>query len=185
MKEHSVPILVVACLHNRTTRWQCEHKALAMACLVRTPLDHMANICRRPASQLYEKRKLAALEVEQVVKQLAAAGRADRIDAVIGSLTSYATSSQVRGKHTVAVLRACGSLCTMSHEHQSRMRACIIACAMCCPKCTPTQCTPPHPLHVRRRPMHAKEACCAWQPQRWHWPGALPGRCGLPTCCSA
>jgi hypothetical protein len=44
--------------------------------------------------QLYEKRKLAALEVEQVVKQLAGAGRTERIDEVISALTSYATSSQ-------------------------------------------------------------------------------------------
>ncbi|KAL4855248.1 hypothetical protein ACK3TF_004229 [Chlorella vulgaris] len=57
-----------------------------------------AYVLKHISDRLYEKRKLAALEVEQVVKQLAAAGRADRIDAVIGSLTSYATSSQANAR---------------------------------------------------------------------------------------
>jgi vacuole morphology and inheritance protein 14 len=46
--------------------------------------------------QLYEKRKLAALEVEQLVKQLATQGNTRRIEEVIDLLVSaYATSSQV------------------------------------------------------------------------------------------
>ena len=47
--------------------------------------------------QLYDKRKVAALEVEQLVKQLSAAGNVHRISAVIDALVNqYATSSQVR-----------------------------------------------------------------------------------------
>lgn len=50
-----------------------------------------------PAPQLYEKRKLAALEVEQLVKQLSASGNTERISAVIDALVNtYATSSQAR-----------------------------------------------------------------------------------------
>lgn len=46
------------------------------------------------ADKLYEKRKLAALEVEQLVKQLATAGKADAVSSVIDTLVgSYATSS--------------------------------------------------------------------------------------------
>ena len=49
-----------------------------------------------PPVQLYEKRKLAALEVEQLVKQLATQGNTRRIEEVIDLLVSaYATSSQV------------------------------------------------------------------------------------------
>ncbi|EFN60046.1 hypothetical protein CHLNCDRAFT_133275 [Chlorella variabilis] len=53
-----------------------------------------AYVLKHIADRLYEKRKLAALEVEQVVKQLAMNGRMQRIDDVISSLTTYATSSQ-------------------------------------------------------------------------------------------
>ena len=45
--------------------------------------------------QLYEKRKLAALEVEQLVKQLATQGSTRRIEETIDLLVAYATSSQV------------------------------------------------------------------------------------------
>lgn len=66
--------------------------------------------CRRPACrhcsqvplqmraclQLYEKRKLAALEVEQLVKRLSAGGNTERIAQIIDCLVNvYATSSQV------------------------------------------------------------------------------------------
>ncbi|XP_077236032.1 protein VAC14 homolog isoform X2 [Tasmannia lanceolata] len=55
-----------------------------------------AAVLRNLADKLYEKRKNAALEVEGIVKQLAAAGDHDKITAVINLLTTEFTySSQV------------------------------------------------------------------------------------------
>ncbi|CAI0383459.1 unnamed protein product [Linum tenue] len=52
-----------------------------------------ANVLRNLSDKLYEKRKNAALEVEGIVKQLAAAGDHDKISAVIDLLTSEYTYS--------------------------------------------------------------------------------------------
>ncbi|CAI0432074.1 unnamed protein product [Linum tenue] len=52
-----------------------------------------ANVLRNLSDKLYEKRKNAALEVEGIVKQLAAAGDHDKISAVINLLTSEFTYS--------------------------------------------------------------------------------------------
>ncbi|PRW60313.1 VAC14-like protein isoform X1 [Chlorella sorokiniana] len=63
----------------------------AMAAATVLPLS----VTRHIADKLYDKRKLAALEVEQLVKQLSASGNVQRISAVIDALVSqYATSSQ-------------------------------------------------------------------------------------------
>ncbi|KAL4443824.1 hypothetical protein ABPG75_011561 [Micractinium tetrahymenae] len=52
------------------------------------------SVTKHIADKLYEKRKLAALEVEQLVKQLATAGRGAAVVDVIDTLVnSYATSS--------------------------------------------------------------------------------------------
>ncbi|GMP59335.1 hypothetical protein CsSME_00022649 [Camellia sinensis var. sinensis] len=52
-----------------------------------------ASVLRNLSDKLYEKRKNAALEVEGIVKQLAAAGDHDKITAVINSLTTEFTNS--------------------------------------------------------------------------------------------
>ncbi|KAB1205823.1 hypothetical protein CJ030_MR7G027988 [Morella rubra] len=52
-----------------------------------------ASVLRNLSDKLYEKRKNAALEVEGIVKQLAAAGDHDKITAVINLLTSEFTYS--------------------------------------------------------------------------------------------
>ncbi|KAA8532508.1 hypothetical protein F0562_032676 [Nyssa sinensis] len=53
-----------------------------------------ASVLRNLSDKLYEKRKNAALEVEGIVKQLAAAGDHDKITAVINLLTHEFTYSQ-------------------------------------------------------------------------------------------
>ncbi|KAI7989013.1 Protein SABRE [Camellia lanceoleosa] len=52
-----------------------------------------ASVLRNLSDKLYEKRKNAALEVEGIVKQLAAAGDHDKIMAVINLLTTEFTNS--------------------------------------------------------------------------------------------
>ncbi|KAI7978919.1 hypothetical protein LOK49_Contig630G00001 [Camellia lanceoleosa] len=52
-----------------------------------------ASVLRNLSDKLYEKRKNAALEVEGIVKQLAAAGDHDKITAVINLLTTEFTNS--------------------------------------------------------------------------------------------
>uniref|UniRef100_A0A2P2MT08 Protein VAC14 homolog n=1 Tax=Rhizophora mucronata TaxID=61149 RepID=A0A2P2MT08_RHIMU len=52
-----------------------------------------ASVLRTISDKLYEKRKNAAIEVEGIVKQLAAAGDHEKISAVIKLLTMEFTSS--------------------------------------------------------------------------------------------
>ncbi|KAF5442802.1 hypothetical protein F2P56_035422 [Juglans regia] len=52
-----------------------------------------ASVLRNLSDKLYEKRKNAALEVEGIVKQLAAAGDHDKISAVIHLLATEFTYS--------------------------------------------------------------------------------------------
>ena len=52
-------------------------------------------VVRQIGDKLYEKRKVAALEVEQIVKRLSAAGDHQRISQIIDKLTAeYAFSPQ-------------------------------------------------------------------------------------------
>lgn len=52
-------------------------------------------VLRQIGDKLYEKRKVAALEVEQIVKRLATGGDAGRISAIIDKLIAeYAFSAQ-------------------------------------------------------------------------------------------
>ena len=54
-----------------------------------------ASIMKSIGDKMYEKRKMAALEVEQVVKELAASGAGDKIKSLLGKLVNdYALSGQ-------------------------------------------------------------------------------------------
>lgn len=125
-----------------------------------------------PASlQLYDKRKVAALEVEQLVKQLSAAGNVQRISAVIAALVSqYATSSQVCWFRSGPCLQA-------------------LACCLLCTSCTALHCKhllkdSGQLLHVPcRSPTRARAACCVWQQPPWRWPLPAPVAPGRPTSC--
>jgi vacuole morphology and inheritance protein 14 len=70
-------------------------------------------VLRQIGDKLYEKRKVAALEVEQIVKRLAAAGDQARIRAIIEKLIAeYAFSPQanhrkVSGKADALLLLVC------------------------------------------------------------------------------
>lgn len=55
------------------------------------------SVVRNIADKLYDKRKLAALEIEQLVKREAAAGHTERIMELASALGTYALSSQVGG----------------------------------------------------------------------------------------
>jgi hypothetical protein len=53
-------------------------------------------VVKNIADKLYEKRKSAALEIEQLVKTLKQQGKTERILDIIDGLIQYALSSQVR-----------------------------------------------------------------------------------------
>lgn len=60
-------------------------------------------VLRQIGDKLYEKRKVAALEVEQIVKRLAAAGDQARIRAIIEKLIAeYAFSPQANHRKVSA-----------------------------------------------------------------------------------
>ena len=94
--------------------------------------------------QLYEKRKLAALEVEQLVKQLAAGGNVQRISDVIDTLVNtFATSSLVGAASKARVL---GSWVLPGMRDS--------------PRHNPARSTPPW-LVPACSPMRARAGCCA------------------------
>ena len=54
-----------------------------------------ASVLRNIGDKMYEKRKIAALEVEQIMKKLAASGARDKIRVLLGKLVNdYALSGQ-------------------------------------------------------------------------------------------
>ena len=54
-----------------------------------------ASVLRNIGDKMYEKRKIAALEVEQIMKKLAASGARDKIRILLGKLVNdYALSGQ-------------------------------------------------------------------------------------------
>lgn len=62
-------------------------------------------VLRQIGDKLYEKRKVAALEVEQIVKRLAAAGDTAKISAIIDKLISeYAFSPQANHRKVIVAV---------------------------------------------------------------------------------
>lgn len=53
------------------------------------------SVVQNIADPKYDKRKAAALEIEQLVKREAAAGRAARVQELVAALSAFALSSQV------------------------------------------------------------------------------------------
>lgn len=61
-------------------------------------------VLRQIGDKLYEKRKVAALEVEQIVKRLAAAAETGKISAIIDKLISeYAFSPQANHRKVICL----------------------------------------------------------------------------------
>ena len=55
-----------------------------------------ASVLRNIGDKMYEKRKVAALEVEQIMKKLAASGARDKVRVLLGKLVNdFALSGQV------------------------------------------------------------------------------------------
>lgn len=64
-------------------------------------------VLRQIGDKLYEKRKVAALEVEQIVKRLAAAGDTAKISAIIDKLIAeYAFSAQANHRKVGSIVSA-------------------------------------------------------------------------------
>eukprot|EP00879_Flechtneria_rotunda_P011564 GHRR01012079.1.p1 GENE.GHRR01012079.1~~GHRR01012079.1.p1 ORF type:complete len:108 (+),score=27.15 GHRR01012079.1:424-747(+) len=77
-------------------------------------------VLRQIGDKLYEKRKVAALEVEQIVKRLAATGDTTKISAIIDKLISeYAFSPQANHR----------KVCTAFIEPW--VSALVVACLVC------------------------------------------------------
>lgn len=74
-------------------------------------------VLRQIGDKLYEKRKMAALEVEQIVKRLAAAGDTAKISSIIDKLISEFAFSPQANHRKVTLTRlhcsriSCGSAC--------------------------------------------------------------------------
>ena len=63
------------------------------------PVQLSPAVTKNIADKLYDKRKIAALEVEQLVKRLAQAGHTEAITALVDLITTnYSTSSQVNAR---------------------------------------------------------------------------------------
>ncbi|KAF7827579.1 protein VAC14-like protein isoform X1 [Senna tora] len=79
-----------------------------------------AAVLRNLADKLYEKRKNAALEIEGIVKQLAAAGEHDKITAVIDLLTqefAYSPQANHRKGGLIGLAAATVGLSTEAAQH--------------------------------------------------------------------
>ncbi|KAL3731299.1 hypothetical protein ACJRO7_028212 [Eucalyptus globulus] len=79
-----------------------------------------ASVVRNLSDKLYEKRKNAALEIEGIVKQLAAAGDHDKISAVINLLTyefTYSAQANHRKGGLIGLAAATVGLSTEAAQH--------------------------------------------------------------------
>ncbi|KAF8021140.1 hypothetical protein BT93_G1541 [Corymbia citriodora subsp. variegata] len=75
-----------------------------------------ASVIRNLADKLYEKRKNAALEIEGIVKQLAAAGDHEKISAVISLLTTEFTDSAEANHRKGGVIGLAAATVGLSNE---------------------------------------------------------------------
>ncbi|XP_028113949.1 RNA polymerase sigma factor sigA-like isoform X4 [Camellia sinensis] len=85
-------------------------------------------VLRNLSDKLYEKRKNAALEIEGIVKQLAAAGEHDKITAVINLLANEFTySAQVNHRKggLIGLATATVALTGEAAQHLERIAACM------------------------------------------------------------
>ncbi len=175
----------LSCAH----RWLSASIAALWPCCL-CPLLLVSLSAQLPNVQLYEKRKLAALEVEQLVKQLATAGKGAAVVDVIDTLvTNFATSSAVGTPFATGMLSPVHS---MALEHPPRRPSSAIEpCATWYLPCFLGLCGPEQPAAQLARPsppsacsrMPVRAACCAWLPRRWRWRDARPARHARQTCC--
>lgn len=149
------------------------------------PLSVQKNI----ADKLYDKRKLAALEIEQLVKSLAQKGEADRITELIDALNQFALSSQVGLlADTPAAPPSHPPICCYTVVQSPQLRPVHLSSP-----CPPLSLAP-------HSPMLAKAGCWVWQLPRWGWllplrgwscqeccpkscrPSSTPSQMQMPVC---
>lgn len=72
-------------------------------------------VLRQIGDKLYEKRKMAALEVEQIVKRLATAGDTSKISSIIDKLIAeFAFSPQANHRKVSSSASSCYDRCMLT-----------------------------------------------------------------------